>query len=98
MPFPYSSHIHFHTTLHIFRFDTAKGYGFIIPEDESGDIFVHQTSINVEGFRSLAENEQVEFIVEIDNNGRKKAMDVTGPDGADVKGTPYNPNEDFEDW
>lgn len=52
----------------------------------------------MEGFRSLAENEQVEFIVEVDNNGRKKAMDVTGPDGADVKGTPYNPNEDFEDW
>ena len=46
----------------------------------------------------MAENESVEFRVEIDNNGRKKAMDVTGPDGADVKGTHYNPNEDFEDW
>lgn len=79
-------------------FDTVKGYGFIVPDDESGDVFVHQTAINVEGFRSLAENERVEFRVEEDNNGKKKAMDVTGPDGADVKGAPYNPNSDFEDW
>ncbi len=80
------------------RFDTVKGYGFIVPDDESGDVFVHQTSINVEGFRSLAENERVEFRVEEDGKGKKKAMDVTGPDGADVKGAPYNPNSDFEDW
>merc|ERR1712194_39875 len=79
-------------------FDTVKGYGFIVPDDESGDVFVHQSSISVEGFRSLAENERVEFKVEEDGNGRKKAMDVTGPDGADVKGAPYNPNSDFDDW
>lgn len=79
-------------------FDTVKGFGFIVPDDDSGDVFVHQTSINVEGFRSLAENEVVEFLVETDNNGRKKAMDVTGPDGGDVKGAPYNPNSDFDDW
>eukprot|EP00581_Thalassiosira_minuscula_P010337 CAMPEP_0183703624 /NCGR_PEP_ID=MMETSP0737-20130205/1307_1 /TAXON_ID=385413 /ORGANISM="Thalassiosira miniscula, Strain CCMP1093" /LENGTH=122 /DNA_ID=CAMNT_0025930417 /DNA_START=105 /DNA_END=473 /DNA_ORIENTATION=+ len=79
-------------------FDTVKGYGFIVPDDESGDIFVHQTSINVEGFRSLAENERVEFKVETDSNGKTKALDVTGPDGADVKGAPYNPTNDFDDW
>lgn len=81
-------------------FDTVKGYGFIVPDDESGDVFVHQTAITAEGFRSLAENESVEFRVEVDNNGRKKAMDVTGPDGAEVKGAPYNPNNDFggDDW
>mmetsp|Transcript_38876 Transcript_38876/g.68331 ORF Transcript_38876/g.68331 Transcript_38876/m.68331 type:complete len:128 (-) Transcript_38876:340-723(-) len=79
-------------------FDTVKGYGFIMPDDESGDVFVHQTSIAVEGFRSLAENERVEFRVEEDSNGKRKAMDVTGPEGEDVKGAPYNPNSDFEDW
>ena len=79
-------------------FDTVKGYGFIVPDDESGDVFVHQTNINVEGFRSLAENERVEFVVEVDGNGRRKAMDVTGPEGSDVKGAPYNPQNDFEDW
>ena len=59
---------------------------------------MHQTSINSEGFRSLAENELVEFKVETDGSGKKKAMEVTGPDGAEVKGAPYNPQSDFEDW
>jgi len=79
-----------------YRFDTAKGFGFILPDDESGDVFVHQTSINVEGFRSLAENERVEYRI-VEEGGKKKAMDVTGPDGGDVKGAPYNPNNDFDD-
>ena len=50
------------------------------------------------GFRSLAENERVEFRVEVDKNGKTKAMDVTGPDGADVQGAPPNANKGFEDW
>ena len=80
------------------RFDTAKGFGFIVPDDGSSDIFVHQTAIKLEGFRSLAEGENVEFRVEVDGNGRSKAVDVTGPDGSDVQGAPYNPNKGFEEW
>eukprot|EP00804_Cyclotella_cryptica_P028202 CCRYP_011039-RA/>CCRYP_011039-RA protein AED:0.06 eAED:0.06 QI:295/1/1/1/1/1/2/366/125 len=79
-------------------FDTAKGFGFIVPDDGSSDVFVHQTAIKIEGFRSLAEGENVEFKVEVDSNGRSKAVDVTGPDGSDVKGAPYNPNTGFEEW
>jgi cold shock CspA family protein len=80
------------------RFDTAKGFGFIVPDDGSNEVFVHQTAIKIEGFRSLAEGENVEFRVEVDSNGRSKAVDVTGPDGGDVKGAPYNPNKGFEEW
>lgn len=66
----------YHLNSSLFRFDSTKGYGFIMPDDDSGDVFVHQTSIKVEGFRSLDENQRVEFRVETDKNGKTKAMDV----------------------
>jgi CspA family cold shock protein len=43
-------------------FNDAKGFGFIVRED-GPDLFVHHTAIVAEGFRSLAEGQQVEFDV-----------------------------------
>ena len=42
-------------------FNTEKGVGFISPEDESKDCFVHHSAINSEGFRNLEEGQTVEF-------------------------------------
>jgi len=55
-------------------FNNAKGYGFI-ERASGGDVFVHYTSIAGEGFRSLAEGEQVEFTVKQDHKGQA-AVDV----------------------
>jgi CspA family cold shock protein len=43
-------------------FNDAKGFGFIVPES-GPDLFVHHTAIIADGFRSLAEGQQVEFDV-----------------------------------
>lgn len=44
-------------------FNAEKGYGFIAPEDGSSDLFVHYSSIEGTGFKSLEENQRVEFEV-----------------------------------
>ncbi|MGO1274953.1 cold-shock protein [Corynebacterium variabile] len=42
-------------------FNAEKGYGFIAPNDGGADVFVHYSEIQGNGFRSLEENQQVEF-------------------------------------
>ncbi len=70
-------------------FDSVKGFGFITPADGTEDIFVHQTSIHANGFRSLGEGESVEFDIEVNSTTSKKyAINVTGPGGAPVQGAP----------
>ena len=54
-------------------FSDQKGYGFITPEDGTPDVFVHHTSIKGEGFKSLAENQAVEFEVTQSDKGPKAA-------------------------
>ncbi|CDI86259.1 glycine-rich protein 2, putative [Eimeria praecox] len=65
-------------------FDSKKGFGFITAEDGT-DLFVHQTAIKAAGFRNLCEGEEVEFLVQSGDDGRKKAVNVTGPGGGPVK-------------
>ncbi|NIN33936.1 MAG: cold shock domain-containing protein, partial [Gammaproteobacteria bacterium] len=45
-------------------FNDSKGYGFITPSDGSADVFVHHTSIQAEGFKSLKEGQQVTYETE----------------------------------
>ena len=42
-------------------FNTEKGYGFLKPETGGADVFVHHSNINVSGFASLDEGQQVNF-------------------------------------
>ena len=44
-------------------FNNQKGYGFITPENGSGDVFVHHSAIQGEGYKSLNEGDTVEFNV-----------------------------------
>jgi len=55
-------------------FDDKKGFGFI-SQDEGGDIFVHHSSIDMPGFKTLAEGDRVSFEVEEADRG-PKAKDV----------------------
>ena len=42
-------------------FNDAKGFGFITPDNGSKDCFVHHSAIQMQGFKTLAEGERVEF-------------------------------------
>ncbi|MBQ8307500.1 MAG: cold shock domain-containing protein [Alistipes sp.] len=51
-------------------FDSKKGYGFITCEDGK-EVFVHFSGIIAEGFKSLTENQQVEFEIEAVDRGEQ---------------------------
>jgi cold shock protein len=53
-------------------FSDAKGFGFITPDDQSKDLFVHHTSIvGEDGYRSLAEGARVSYDAQNDAKGPK---------------------------
>lgn len=57
-------------------FNERKGFGFIVPDDGSEDVFIHHSNIAAEGFRSLEEGQKVEYDT---GKGRK------GPEATNVK-------------
>jgi Cold shock proteins len=57
-------------------FNAEKGYGFIEREDGQGDVFVHFSAINAEGYRTLVEGQRVSFEVTQDVKG-PRATNVT---------------------
>jgi CspA family cold shock protein len=44
-------------------FNNAKGYGFVVPDNSEQDIFVHFSSIAMEGYKTLQEGQRVQFEV-----------------------------------
>ena len=57
-------------------FNDSKGFGFITPDDCGKDLFAHHSSIQMEGYKSLKENQAVEYEV---RDGPK------GPAAANIK-------------
>ena len=50
-----------------------KGYGFLTSDGGGKDVFCHFSAIQGDGFKSLAENEEVEFDVEDSEKGKRAA-------------------------
>jgi CspA family cold shock protein len=57
-------------------FNTSKGFGFIT-RPEGKDVFVHYSAINMDGFKNLAEGQEVEYDVVQTPKG-EQAENVTG--------------------
>jgi CspA family cold shock protein len=54
-------------------FNDQKGFGFITPDDGSQDCFVHHSAIRADGYRTLEENDIVEFEIEQGDKGPRAA-------------------------
>jgi CspA family cold shock protein len=52
-------------------FSDEKGFGFITPDEGSKDLFVHHSSIEADGYRSLSEGARVEYESEQGDKGPK---------------------------
>jgi len=50
-------------------FNDQKGYGFIARDEGGGDVFVHHSAIQMQGFKTLAEGQRVEFTIEVGPKG-----------------------------
>jgi cold shock protein len=57
-------------------FDEKKGFGFITVDGDGTDLFVHHSSINMDGFRTLQEGQKVQFEIHVNAKGQRSAVNV----------------------
>ncbi|MEU6131582.1 cold-shock protein [Saccharopolyspora sp. NPDC047091] len=58
-------------------FNAEKGFGFITPDGGGSDVFAHYSAIDASGFRTLDENQRVEFEI---------AQGPKGPQASQIRG------------
>ena len=58
-------------------FNTQKGYGFINPDEEGNDVFVHITAVQNSGLNELNEGQRVSYELEEQSNGRVAAVNLS---------------------
>ena len=61
-------------------FNADKGYGFIQPDDGSGDSFVHISAVQAAGMQTLDANQRLNYEVEEGRNGKASAVNLTPAD------------------
>jgi CspA family cold shock protein len=62
-------------------FNVNKGFGFIVPDDGSKDVFVHISAVERAGLSSLLEGQRVQYEVGRDRKGRLSAVSVAAAEG-----------------
>ena len=66
-------------------FSDEKGFGFITPDDQGKDLFVHHTGIAGSGFKSLAEGAKVSYDAENGPQGPERGRTSAGLDGVELQ-------------
>jgi CspA family cold shock protein len=61
-------------------FNDAKGYGFIQPEDGSGDSFVHISAVQAAGMQTLQKDQRLNYEVETGRTGKESAVNLSAAD------------------
>lgn len=61
-------------------FNSEKGYGFIQPDDGSPDSFVHISAVQAAGMDTLANNQRLNYEVEMGRNGKESATNLSSAD------------------
>jgi cold shock protein len=61
-------------------FNPTKGFGFIVPDDGSSDVFVHISAVEKAGLQGLIEGQKIQFELQ-ENRGKQAAADLKVIDG-----------------
>ncbi|MFK7731198.1 MAG: cold shock domain-containing protein CspD [Pseudomonadales bacterium] len=77
-------------------FNNAKGYGFILPEDDNGDIFAHYSAIEMDGYKTLKAGQRVSFETEEGPKGLHAVNIQSAEENTEPKATAQSSQDSVE--